>query len=92
MEELFGKWLQTNKNLSQSSISKYQRAIRAVSKDMNEEGLIDFDLYSVTSSSVFYSLKKDIFDNDYFYSKNTRGNRMYSVAMNHYYEFLCSKE
>lgn len=54
MEELFGKWLQTNKNLSQSSIGKYQRAIRAVSKDMNEEGVIDFDLYSITSAHQFY--------------------------------------
>ena len=88
MEELFGKWLQTNKNLSQSSIGKYQRAIRAVSKDMNEEGVIDFDLYSITSAHQFYSLKKEIFGNDYFDSKDTRGNRMYSVAMNHYYEFL----
>ena len=92
MEELFGIWLQSDKKLSKSSIGKYQRAIRAVSKDMNEEGLIDFDLYSVTSSSAFYSLKKDIFNNDYFDSKDTRGNRMYSVAMNHYYEFLCSRE
>lgn len=92
MEELFGKWLQTNKNLSQSSIGKYQRAIRAVSKDMNEEGVIDFDLYSITSAHQFYSLKKEIFGNDYFDSKDTRGNRMYSVTMNHYYEFLCSRE
>ena len=92
MEELFGKWMQTNKNLSQSSIGKYQRAIRAVSKDMNEEGLIDFDLYSVTSSSVFYSLKEKIFNNNYYDSKDARGNRMYSVAMNHYYEFLHSRE
>ena len=92
MEELFGKWLQTNKNLSQSSIGKYQRAIRAVSKDMNEEGVIDFDLYSITSAHQFYSLKKEIFGNDFFDSKDTRGNRMYSVAMNHYYEFLCSRE
>lgn len=92
MEELFGKWLQTNMNLSQSSIGKYQRAIRAVSKEMIEEGLIDFELYSITSAHQFYSLRKEIFNNEFFINKDSRGNRMYSVAMNHYYEFLCSRE
>jgi site-specific recombinase XerD len=91
MEELFGAWLQSNKNISQSSIEKYKRAIRAVSKDMNKEGLIDFDLYSITSDAKFYSLKKVIFDNESFDKKDTRGNRMYSVALNHYYDFLCSR-
>lgn len=92
MEELFGKWLQANKNISQSSIEKYKRAIRAVSKDMNEEGLIDFDLYSITSAAKFYALKKEIINNEYFDKKDSRGNRMYSVAMNHYYDFLRSFE
>lgn len=92
MEELFGNWLMKNRNLSRNSVGKYQRAIRAVSKDMNEEGLIDFDLYSITSAKAFHSIKKEIINNNFFDSKDTRGNRMYSVALNHYYEFLSSLE
>ena len=69
MEELFRKWLHDNKNLSNSSVEKYIRAIRAVSRDMNEEGLYDFDLYSLSSSEQFYSLKNKIIENLFLQKK-----------------------
>ena len=90
MEERFAEWLGENLNISESSIGKYKRAIRAVTKDMEEEGVIEKDLYLVTSPTDFYRIKEKIFENKFFYDKDTRGNRMYSVAMNHYYEFLVS--
>jgi len=88
MEELFGIWLKDNYSLSDNSIGKYKRAIRAVTKDMLEEGVIDSDLYSTTSSTEFELIKQLIFNNRCFDQKDTRGNRMYSVAMNHFQEFL----
>lgn len=90
MEKLFEKWLNNNSKLSDSSISKYCRAIRAISKDMIEEGVIDKDLYSITTYQDLTALKNIICNNKYFISKDTRGNRMYSVALNHYTNFLKS--
>lgn len=92
MEELFRNWLETNKRLSDSSIGKYTRAIRAITKDMLSEGVISKDLYNITSSIEFDNVMKIILSNDFFSKKDTKGNRMYSVAMNHYHEFLESRE
>lgn len=92
MEKLFGLWLSENCDLSENSIGKYQRAIRAVTKDMMEEGILDKDLYAITSSSEFDSIRTDIYNNRYFDEKDTRGNRMYSVALNHYMTFLEARQ
>ena len=92
MEKLFREWLETNKKLSDSSIGKYTRAIRAITKDMLSEGVISKDLYDITSAVEFDNVMKIIFSDNFFSKKDTRGNRMYSVAMNHYYEFLESRE
>lgn len=88
MEEQFKNWLKCNLNLSDNSVNKYCRAIRAVTKDMLEEGVIDKDLYNVSSSLEFEEYKYSICNNDAFIEKDTRGNRMYSVAMKHYLRFL----
>ena len=92
MEELFREWLEASKKLSDSSIGKYTRAIRAITKDMLSEGVISKDLFNITSSVEFDTVMKIILSNNFFFKKDTRGNRMYSVAMNHYYEFLESRE
>lgn len=91
VEKLFRKWLEETTKLSESSIGKYTRAIRAITKDMLSEGIIDKELYNVTSSIEFSSMMKNITANRFFDLKDTKGNRMYSVAMNHYYEFLKSR-
>lgn len=91
MEKFFREWLEENTSLSESSIGKYTRAIRAITKDMLAEGIIDRDLYTVSSSKEFDVIMKDIVSNRFFELKDTKGNRMYSVAMHHYYDFLKSR-
>lgn len=91
MEKLFREWLEGTTKLSENSIGKYTRAIRAISKDMISENVIDKELYYITSSTEFDSVMKDIISNRFFHFKDSKGNRMYSVAMNHYYEFLKSR-
>lgn len=51
---------------------------------MISEGVINIDLYTVSSAVEFDSIIKDITANRYFELKDTKGNRMYSVAMHHY--------
>ncbi len=58
---------------------------------MISEGVINIDLYTVSSAVEFDSIIKDITANRYFELKDIKGNRMYSVAMHHYYEFLKSR-
>lgn len=88
MEKLFAEWLKNNTNLSDSSIGKYTRAIRAITKDMIAERIIDKDLYNIKSPIEFDLLMKDIISNRFFDLKDKKGNRMYSGAMNHYSNFL----
>ncbi len=91
MENMFGEWLKIQYNVSDSTIGKYKRAIRAVSKDMNEEGVLQGDLYNISSFQKFESVKSNIFANDFFVEKDTRGHRMYSAALNWYSKFLSEK-
>lgn len=88
---MFRKWLEETTKLSESSVGKYTCAIRAVTKDMLSEGVIDKDLYNISSSIEFDSILRDITSNRFFDLKDTKGNRMYSVALNHYSEFLKSR-
>ncbi len=88
MENEFLLWMEINLSISENSRLKYARAIRAVSKDMINENVIDKQLYNISSPIEFESLSNVIFNNSYFISKDYRGNRMYSVAMNHYLDFL----
>ena len=88
MEDLFGQWLSLNCDISKSTIGKYKRAIRAVSKDMIEEGILQGDLYSISSWEKYESVKAEILANDFFIDKDTRGHRMYSRALNLFGEFL----
>ncbi len=88
MEEQFEIWLEGNLNLSENSVKKYCRAIRAITKDMLEEGVIDKNLYNISSSLEFERYMDIIYNNNVFVEKDTRGNRMYSVAMKHYLRFL----
>lgn len=88
MENEFLLWMENNLPVSENSRLKYARAIRAVSKDMINENVIDKQLYNISSPIEFKSLSNAIFNNSYFISKDDRGNRMYSVAMNHYLDFL----
>ena len=88
---MFRAWLEENTKLSDSSIGKYIRAIRSITKDMLSEGVIEKDIYNVTASIEFDSMMKDISVNKIFNMKDTKGNRMYSVAMKHYSDFLKSR-
>ena len=92
MEKQFEIWLEANLNLSESSVKKYCRAIRAIAKDMLEEGVIDKNLYNISSSLEFERYLDSIYKSNVFIEKDTRGNRMYSVAMRHYLRFLQTNE
>ncbi|WP_435165118.1 hypothetical protein [Paenibacillus glycanilyticus] len=90
----FEFWLLNKNNettgigLSKSSAYKYSRAINSISKDMIKWGIIKENLYNITS---LYDLMENIDlikGNEYFIRKNIKGHNMYSVALDHYLDFI----
>lgn len=88
MEELFKEWLASHTTLSANSVYKYSRAIVSISNDMISEKVLSASLYTITSSGDLTPLIKGIYSNASFMQKDKRGNKMYSNALNHYYDFL----
>ena len=89
----FEKWLLVKndskmKTLSTSSAYKYSRAINSISKDMLENGVINKSLYNVVSSTECNKLVNEIKNSTFFIEKNYTGHNMYSVALDHYLNFL----
>lgn len=79
----FFEWMQENTSLSDSSVAKYESAVRVVSNEMKRKGVIplDLSLMSLLQLDVFIPI---ILKDDYFVSKNKKGNNMYSNALKQY--------
>jgi hypothetical protein len=90
----FKAWLvehrhqKNGKNLSVSSAYKYARAINTISEDMINAGVLEQNLYNITFTNelidVIYRIKGNVF----FQNKNSIGHNMYSVALDHYLNFV----
>lgn len=74
-----------------NSASHYESGVRAVSKDMLSEGVIEKPLSEMTSPEFEIAVFK-ILHNEFFIAKNKRGNNMYSNAIKQYQCFLKSTE
>lgn len=89
----FENWLlfKVKKNgvtLSASSAYKYARAIKTISDDMIEIGLLDRKFFVNNSIQELRSDIQRIKSNDFFIRKNNSGHNMYSVALEHYLCFF----
>ncbi|MGV8982817.1 AAA family ATPase, partial [Clostridium sp.] len=88
----FEAWLRKNKNLMQSSIEKYVRAVSTISKDLGKELGIDLKIYDISDMNEFNKIYKSYYDNSELMNKNKKGNNMYSNGLNCYKEFLEDKQ
>ncbi|SDO58254.1 5-methylcytosine-specific restriction enzyme B [Paenibacillus sp. yr247] len=90
----FDVWLVSSRNkrygntLSASSAYKYSRAINTISEDMIKIGLLERSLYTINSLHDLERGIERIKENEFFISKNSTGHNMYSVALEHYLNFL----
>ena len=91
MKEKFSEWLEANSDLSSNSCDKYVRAVKQISKEMQEKGTISLPLYSIKNSNTFKEIMDKIFQDKDFIEKNGRGNRMYSRGLEYYLKFLRSQ-
>lgn len=70
-----------------NSADHYESGLRAVSKDMLKEGVINKPLEEMTAPELEIAVF-NIFHNDFFIKKNTKGKRMYSNSVKQYQCFL----
>jgi predicted restriction endonuclease len=84
----FKNWLlQIGK--SESTSKKYSGAVsNSISKWAKEVGLVQGKLTEVSSIKEFSQLSNEIKKLDIFVERNTKGNSMYSNALNHYEKYL----
>lgn len=79
----FARWLGENTRLSRSSIIKYSGAVRTISREMLEEGVIAKSLQDMGAFELDLAIDA-IMKNRNFIDKNIRGNHMYSNALKQY--------
>lgn len=78
------EWLRSNTNNSSYTIRRYAGAIETIFSDLNDYGMDETDIYESADLSVIDVILK----NPQFIAKNTKGNRMYSAALNHLKSFI----
>ena len=83
MQNLFEEWLINN-----NRPKRYAKTIVTISNDLKKVGYANFDLFSIHSSDKAKQIKENYFSIDEYFSKNSRGNNMYSSAFDRYIEFL----
>ena len=83
----FTEWMGRNTELSESSISKYYRAIGTISREMLERGIISKQLQNMNAFELDIAISV-ILNHPDFIEKNTRGNHMYSNALKQYRYFM----
>ena len=85
----FESWIIKVKQRGDSTARKYRGAIHGRLSEMAiENGLTNNEIWKVHSLAEFSSLKAKLTDLDEFSVLNTKGNNMYSAALNAYGQYL----
>ena len=73
--------------ISSKSNSKYLSALKTISTRLIALGLIKCSVYEIDNLDDLYRIRDTLYSDPEFIGLDTRGNRMYSVAFNHYCKF-----
>ncbi|WP_223593649.1 hypothetical protein [Neobacillus bataviensis] len=83
-KQKFIEWLEKNTNIIQYSIRRYAAAIDTLSSELGNYGISERDLFNISDTTII----DRILINPEFKKKNTKGNRMYSAALNHFKSYI----
>lgn len=83
----FFNWMMKNSGLAESSVYKYTRAVNTVSDEMFDRRVVNKSLLTMNLVELDIAIL-NIFENEFFVEKNTRGKRMYSNALKQYRYFV----
>lgn len=78
----FKGWMKNNQNLSDSSLGHYAGAIKSLFSWLEK------DFSDITTLENFLTFKTAALENPIFIQRNTVGNNMYSVALQHFEGFV----
>lgn len=82
----FSNWLKQNTNLINKTINTYCSNLRRIEK------CLKIKIISLENYEDFKQIKENILDNEIFKEMNAKGHNGHSVALNHYEQYLLSKE
>lgn len=80
----FAKWLLLNRGIKEVTIKKYLGAIRTVENILNNNDHLTTKIFEISDPELIESFK----NNKEVQEIDKRGNRMYTVPLNHYIKFL----
>ncbi len=86
------KYLEDIAKVSDSSVKHYLEGLRYISKLLFQKGKVNESIYEIQSMDELIQIREYLQTDPEFVSVNTRGNRMYSVALNHYCRFASGTE
>ena len=87
--EYFKQYIKIARGVSDSTVKHYITAINTINTLLSKYNLPTSDVFSVKSLLELNAVKTFLEQNEEFIQKDTVGNRMYSVAFNHFYRFSC---
>lgn len=89
--EYFKQYIKITRGVSDSTVKHYITAINTINTLLIKYKFPINDVFSVKTLSELDAVKTFLEQNEEFIKKDTVGNRMYSVAFNHFYRFSCDE-
>ena len=89
--EYFKHYIKITRSVSDSTVKHYITAINTINTLLIKYKFPINDVFSVKTLSELDAVKTFLEQNEEFIKKDTVGNRMYSVAFNHFYRFSCDE-
>lgn len=87
--EYFEQYIKITRGVSDSTVRHYITAINTINTLLVKYNFPISDVFGVKTLSELDAVKNFLEQNEKFIKKDTVGNRMYSVAFNHFYRFSC---
>lgn len=87
--DYFKQYIKVTRGVSDSTVKHYITAINTINTLLNKYKFPIGDVFSVITLSELDAVKAFLEKNEEFLKKDNIGNRMYSVAFNHFYRFSC---
>lgn len=87
LEQYYINYLRNVRKVSESSINHYLGAIKTISRILRNNKKIESSVFEIIDVNELIDISDYLWNNEDFVELNTRGNRMYSAALNRYIEF-----
>ena len=87
LKQYYSKFLLEARNVSNSTVKHYLSSLKTISNILKDRGKIENNIYEVTNLKDLTDLREELFKDRDFIELDTTGHRMYSIGLNHYYNF-----